>query len=339
MLTHNNIIYSEDQFNKAVGITKDDIMFMPAPLSHATGFHHGIISPMLVGGKLVLQQRFIRSESVEIMNREKCTYSMGATPFIFDLLKELEESERQIDSLKFYLCGGAPVPGHLIKRAWDLHRILVCEVYDSTESVPHVLVRPENALENDGANAGTAIPGTEIRIVDEHRNPLPPGVIGEEASRGPAVFVGYLNNQAVTEQALDNDGWFYSGDLAVMDELGQLKITDRKKDLIIRGGENLNINDIANALAGCPGMDDCAIVGMPDDRLGERICAYLEPSVPGTVITKEAVIAFLASKQVSKRFWPERIEMADHIPRTESGKVARYLLVADIKKKLAVESV
>lgn len=325
MLTNDNIIFSEDGFNKDLGLTEEDIMFMPAPLNHATGYHHGIISPMLRGGKCVLQERFCCVDAIDIMNREKVTYSMGATPFIYDLVGQLDRSGGSLPYLRFYICGGAPVPEFLVNKAYRDHHILVCECYGSTESVPHLYVRPEEALEVHGRYSGRAMEGIEVRIVDANHNEVPRGEVGEEASRGPSVFVGYYHNEEATEKALDDEGWCYSGDLCTMDEDDNVRVVGRIKDVIIRGGENLNANEIDANLDGCPGVADHAIIGRPEDRLGERICAFIVCE-KGKQPTKDDVTAYLASKKVPKRLWPEYIEYIDEIPRTDSGKVQKFKL-------------
>ena len=132
---------------------------------------------------------------------------------------------------------------------------------------------------------------------------------------------------------LDEDGWFHSGDLCVMDEEGNIHIIGRKKDMIVRGGENLNTNEINDALEGCPGMGDHAIIGMPDDRLGERICAFAVPLPGHENLSLEEVLTYLKEKKVPKRFWPERLELIDRIPHTGSGKVKKYLLREELKRR------
>ncbi|MDO5455600.1 MAG: AMP-binding protein [Eubacteriales bacterium] len=335
MLTNDNIIFSEDGFNKELGLTEEDIMFMPAPLNHATGYHHGIISPMLRGGKLILQERFCCVEAIELMNKEKVTYSMGATPFIYDLVATLDRTGMSLPYLRFYICGGAPVPEFLVKRAFENHQILVCECYGATESVPHVYVRPEEALEVHGKHSGKAMGGIEVRIVDAQHNEVPRGEVGEEASRGPSIFVGYLHNKEATDKALDDDGWYYSGDLCTMDEEGNIKVVGRIKDVIIRGGENLNANLIDANLDGCPGVADHAVIGRPEDRLGERICAFLVCE-PGCHPTKEDVTEYLKQKKVHKRFWPEYIEYIDKIPRTDSGKTQKFKLDKVLRERMGI---
>ena len=333
ILTHDNIRYSEEAFNRELGLSMDDIMFMPAPLNHATGFHHGIIAPMITGAKVVLQQKYCCREAIDLMNREACTYSMGATPFIYDILRDLETNGGAIPSLKFYLCGGAPVPGYMVQRAWD-YGILLCEVYGSTESVPHVFVRPYDALKLNGTTSGKPLQGIEIRVVDENGADVPFGTAGEELSRGPNVFVGYLKNRGVTDEVLDDDGWFHSGDLCVMDEDGNIRIIGRKKDMIVRGGENLNSNEINDNLEGCPGILDHTVIGMPDERLGERICAFVVPSKGFESLSLSDVIEYLKEHRISKRFWPERLELIDRIPHTGSGKVKKYLLREELLKRM-----
>lgn len=333
LLTHDNIRYSEETFNKELKLSKEDIMFMPAPLNHATGFHHGIIAPMLMGAKIVLQQKYCCQEAINLMNQEKCTYSMGATPFIYDILRKLESSSDKLPFLRFYLCGGAPVPGYMVQKAWN-HGILLCEVYGSTESVPHVYVRPDEVLKWNGTTSGRPMKGIEVRVIDDDGNDVPAGTPGEELSRGPNVFMGYLKNRKITEAALDDNGWFHSGDMCIMDESGNIRIIGRKKDLIVRGGENLNSNKINNYLEGCPGVGDHTVIGLPDDRLGERICAFVVP-LPGYEDLKlYEIVAYLKKKNVPKRFWPERLERIDQIPHTDSGKVKKYRLQEELKKRM-----
>ena len=132
---------------------------------------------------------------------------------------------------------------------------------------------------------------------------------------------------------LDDDGWFHSGDLCVMDAAGNIRIIGRKKDMIVRGGENLNTNEVNDALEGCLGMGDHTIIGMPDDRLGERICAFAVPLPGYENLTLEDVLAYLKEKKVPKRFWPERLELIDRIPHTESGKVKKYLLREELERR------
>lgn len=331
MITHNNILFSETQFNRELGVTQDDIMFMPAPLHHATGFHHGLIAPMLTGAGVVLQQRFQREQAVRLILREQCTYSMGATPFVYDILQEMERTGVRLPSMKFFLCGGAHVPRSLVRRGMDLG-LPICEVYGSTESPPHAFVPVSEAEKLAGSISGRPMGGVEVRLVDDDGRDVPPGVKGEEWSRGPNVFVGYLGDQAATDQALHAGGWFASGDLCVGDEAGNLRVVGRKKEIIIRGGENLSIHRIRETLEGCPGVADCAVVGKPDPRFGERICACVVPEA-GRTVTLQDLLGYVSANQVPKYLWPEMVEIVDAIPRTESGKIKCCSLLQEIQSR------
>lgn len=333
LLTHNNILYSERSMVAGFNFTENDVCYMPSPLSHATGFFHGLIAPMLSGSRTVLEEEFRALSAVPRINATGVTWCMSATPFIFDILNFLDEYNTGLTSLHLFLCGGAPVPSSLIKRA-DSHDILLCEIYGSTESCPHIYVPKEKCLEWDGAWSGIPFEGIEIKIVDDSGDEVERGVQGEELSRGPHLFVGYYNNEQANQRALTKDGWFRSGDLGYMDNQDRLRINGRKKEIIIRGGENISANEIDAHIMGCPGVADHATIGMPDDRLGERICTFVVAKDGEQTPTKESLIEWLSSKHVQKRLWPERVEIIEAIPRTASGKVKRFVLLDEIKTRM-----
>lgn len=332
LISHNALIFSETTFSRGLHLTQDDVMFMPAPLNHATGFNHGLITPLLLGGRVVLQQEFRAREAIEIMNNEGVTWSMGATPFIFDLLNCAEENDLKFETLKLYICGGAPVPGTMVQRAHE-HGLKLCECYGSTESCPHLAVPPEHCLEWNGNWSGVAFEGIEVKVVDEHGNEVPHGTQGEEISRGPHMFSGYLKNPEATAKDLNDDGWFFSGDLCIQDEEGRVKINGRKKEILIRGGINISANEVDNNLDGCPGVGAHATIGLPDDRLGERICTFIVQTGDVTP-TLDSIAKYLDSIGVAKRLRPEHIEFIDAIPMTESGKVKRHQLADELDRRL-----
>ncbi|GAB7260688.1 hypothetical protein DZS_11210 [Dickeya ananatis] len=183
---------------------------------------------------------------------------------------------------------------------------------------------------------GTAVAGVEIRVVDKYRQTVPSGDEGEEASRGPQVFMGYLDEPELTARALDDEGWYYSGDLCRMDEAGYIKITGRKKDIIVRGGENISSREVEEILLQHPRVRDAGVVAMPDERLGERTCAYVVLKEPYHTLILEEVIAFFGRKRVAKYKYPEHLVVIDHLPRTASGKIRKYLLRQDIIQRLGL---
>ncbi len=338
LLTNNNMLFCERGYAEAIDLTEEDSVWMPSPLNHATGFCHGLIATMLSGGRAVLQLNYNAKEAVELINREKCTWSAGATPFVYDVIKQLDETGQEIPSVRVYLCGGAPVPAQLVKEAAD-HGFLLCESYGATESFPHLYVPPKDCIEWNGDFSGIPYEGIEVRVVDKDHNEVPRGTLGEEASRGPNVFVGYLNQPERTDFALDDEGWYYSGDLCTMDDEGRIKITGRIKDLIIRGGENISMREVDDNVLGWDQISDFATVGMPDKRLGERICLFAVRSPKAShELRLEELTAYLGNKGVAKRLWPERIEEIDEIPRTPTGKVKRYELSKEIEKRIEGKS-
>ena len=177
-----------------------------------------------------------------------------------------------------------------------------------------------------------------MKAVDEHRQEVAPGVQGEEASRGPHMFVGYLNDPERTDEALDDDGWFYSGDLCTIDEQGRVKINGRKKEIIIRGGENISAREVDDDVMGWDQIVDHATIGMPDERLGERICLFAVPADPnGEELCLHDLLEYMDGKGIAKRLWPERLEVIDKIPRTATGKVQRFVLAKEIKHRMGIE--
>ena len=332
LISHNNLIFSEKTFTKGMEVTHDDVMFMGAPLNHATGFNHGLISPLLLGGRVVLQQKFEPREAIDIMNREWVTWSMGATPFIFDLLNCCDANDLKFETLKLWICGGAPVPGSMVQRAHQ-HGLLLCECYGSTESCPHLAVPPKHCLDWNGDWSGVAFEGIEVKVVDDQGNAVPYGEQGEELSRGPHMFCGYLKNKEATDKDLSDDGWFASGDLCYMDEEGRIRINGRKKEILIRGGINISANEVDEKLTGCPGVGAHATIGLPDDRLGERICTFIVQEGDVTP-TLDSIADYLDSINVAKRLRPEHLEFIDEIPFTESGKVKRHQLAEELSRRL-----
>lgn len=337
MLTHNNILFSERSMVSAFELGESDVAYMPSPLSHATGIFHGLVTPMLSGGSIILEEEFRAITAVPHINACGVTWCMSATPFIYDILNFLDDYHTELSHMRLFMCGGAPVPASLIEHAHN-HDVLLCEIYGSTESCPHVYVPKEACLDWNGAWSGVPFEGIEVKIVDDEGNEVPHGEQGEELSCGPHLFVGYHKNEEANKRALTDDGWFRSGDLGYVDANGRLRINGRKKEIIIRGGENISANEIDAHILGCPGVGDHATIGMPDERLGERICTFVVAKPDCETPTKESVIDYLKSEHVQKRLWPERVEIIERIPRTATGKIRRFVLLEEIKRRMEQDS-
>ncbi|EPX6809047.1 medium-chain fatty-acid--CoA ligase [Escherichia coli] len=333
MLTHNNILASERAYCVRLNLTWQDVFMMPAPLGHATGFLHGVTAPFLVGARSVLLDIFTPDACLALLEQQRCTCMLGATPFVYDLLNLLEKQPADLSALRFFLCGGTTIPKK-VARECQQRGIKLLSVYGSTESSPHAVVNLDDPLSRFMHTDGYAAAGVEIKVVDDARKTLPPGCEGEEASRGPNVFMGYFDEPELTARALDEEGWYYSGDLCRMDEAGYIKITGRKKDIIVRGGENISSREVEDILLQHPKIHDACVVAMPDERLGERSCAYVVLKAPHHSLSLEEVVAFFSRKRVAKYKYPEHIVVIEKLPRTASGKIQKFLLRKDIMRRL-----
>ncbi len=333
MLTHNNILASERAYCARLNLTWQDVFMMPAPLGHATGFLHGVTAPFLIGARSVLLDIFTPDACLALLDQQRCTCMLGATPFVYDLLNVLEKQPADLSALRFFLCGGTTIPKKVARECQQLG-IKLLSVYGSTESSPHAVVNLDDPLSRFMHTDGYAAAGVEIKVVDDARKTLPPGCEGEEASRGPNVFMGYFDEPELTARALDEEGWYYSGDLCRMDEAGYIKITGRKKDIIVRGGENISSREVEDILLQHPKIHDACVVAMPDERLGERSCAYVVLKAPHHSLSLEEVVAFFSRKRVAKYKYPEHIVVIEKLPRTASGKIQKFLLRKDIMRRL-----
>ncbi|EMG4725344.1 medium-chain fatty-acid--CoA ligase [Escherichia coli] len=333
MLTHNNILASERAYCVRLNLTWQDVFMMPAPLGHATGFLHGVTAPFLIGARSVLLDIFTPDACLALLEQQRCTCMLGATPFVYDLLNVLEKQPADLSALRFFLCGGTTIPKKVARECQQLG-IKLLSVYGSTESSPHAVVNLDDPLSRFMHTDGYAAAGVEIKVVDDARKTLPPGCEGEEASRGPNVFMGYFDEPELTARALDEEGWYYSGDLCRMDEAGYIKITGRKKDIIVRGGENISSREVEDILLQHPKIHDACVVAMPDERLGERSCAYVVLKAPHHSLSLEEVVAFFSRKRVAKYKYPEHIVVIEKLPRTAAGKIQKFLLRKDIMRRL-----
>jgi non-ribosomal peptide synthetase component E (peptide arylation enzyme) len=237
-----------------------------------------------------------------------------------------------LSSFRIFRCGGGPIPRALLREARDkLPHVGIHCGWGQTENAVVTLTRigaPDDKLLNTD---GCAQPGMQVRVVDGKNRLLPPGTEGRLQCRGPFMFVGYVKQEALTRENFDGE-WFDTGDLATLDAEGFIRITGRLKDIIIRGGENIPVKYVEDILYEDPRVQDAAIVGMPDPRLGERACAFVICR-DGKSLDMKNMQAFLAARGVAKVYWPERLEIVDTLPRTANGKIRK----ADLRVRLVRE--
>ncbi|MEE4353121.1 MAG: AMP-binding protein [Desulfatiglans sp.] len=339
--THNTYANATLNIVKPLGLSSQDVFFMAAPVTHTTGIRFGIRLPMMLGSKVVLQDLFNPEEALRLIAEEKCTITVGATPFLHGFVNAKNLRDVDISSFRVFACGGSPIPRDLVKEG---ERELSCNIlacFGSTESPSQTFNKPGDPPDKIFRSDGYPLEGVEIKIYDEKRKELPNREIGEAACRGPQLFVGYYREPDITKKSFTEDGYFFTGDLCVLDQDGYLRVEGRKKDIIIRGGLNISAGEVENILHAHPKIKQVALIGMPDPKLGERVCAYLVPE-KGKRISFEEVTEFLKLRQVAVIKLPERVELVETLPMTQSGKVRKNLLREDISRKIegerAVES-
>lgn len=301
-----------------------DVMFMPSPISHATGLQYGVRMAIALGATLLLQHRWEPHEAATLVARHKARWVMGATPFLFDLVGLPEAERASLSSLELFICGGAPVPESLAVEATEaLPQVSLMAAWGMSETGIVTLVRPGDPLAKVVGTDGRPVPGWDVRVASPAGDPMPVGQEGEIQCRGAALFEGYLGRPDLTQEAVP-DGWLRSGDIGRMDEDGYLRCLGRIKDLIIRGGVNLSATEIEDAVRLHPAISDVAVIGAPDPRLGERVCAVVVGSseLPSVVELGQ----FLLAQGLAKQKLPESIVAVEALPVTPTGKVQKHVL-------------
>jgi acyl-CoA synthetase (AMP-forming)/AMP-acid ligase II len=308
-----------------------DITLMPSPVTHISGFSGGLEKPFAVGSRTVLMEAWNAAQAVELIERFKITSTVAATPFLQELCDAAAAVGSTLPSFKRFACGGAAVPAELVRSAnGRLANACAFRVYGSSE-VPLATqgylpdAAPKLAAETDGQPLDY-----ELRIVDDEDRDLTTGSDGEVLARGPAMFLGYAD-EAQTREAITEDGFFRTGDIGHLTPDGALVITGRKKDLIIRGGENISAKEIEDVLHTQPVVREAAVVSMPHARLGEGICAFLIAK-GDTRPDADEIASFVTQSGLAKQKCPERIEWVEDFPRTASGKIRKDQLRAVAKK-------
>jgi cyclohexanecarboxylate-CoA ligase len=307
-------------------LSPDDVFHMASTVGHHSGFQYGVRLPLHLGARAVFQETWDPAAFVRLIETERVTFSLGATPFLADTLRAANLTEHDISSFRIFVCGGAPIPRPLAEEASRRLPCRLVPVWGMTENSAVTAVLPNDPVERIVSTDGQAFPGMEVRVVgDETGIALPPGQEGDLFARGAFLFAGYVQGRRFTEQYFTPDGWFATGDRAAMDALGFIRITGRSKDIIIRGGENIPVREIEDLLLRHPQVRGVALVGLPDPRLGEIACACIIPE-SGQPLTLEQIRSFMMNERVTRSFWPERLEYMDEFPMTPSGKVQKFRL-------------
>ncbi|MEO5664700.1 MAG: AMP-binding protein [Nocardioides sp.] len=305
---------------EALGHGMDEPWLVVPPMAHNAGWLYSFLPALLSGGKLVFQERFNAVRTLELI-REHDIRGVFLTPtHANDVLAAFAADPRPL-SLEFVLIGGAATKASMRQEIRERLGAEVISMYGCTENQAATFTRPGTPVELADASVGEACPGVELAFFDATRQvPLAAGEIGHIGTRGASTFAGYFDDQAATDAAYNADGWFFAGDLGFVDEHGFVHPTGRDKELIIRGGHNVAPDDVERAIEGLPGISKVAAVGIPDDRLGERVCIVV---IGDRSTDLETITAHLRSGGVGTHLWPEALLFVDEFPLTAIGKVQR----------------
>jgi acyl-CoA synthetase len=304
-------------------------MLVGAPVGHAIGMLSGLLIPLCQEKSIHLLDLWDPPLILDAMIDADLTCGSGATYFLTSLLDAPGFTPEHLKRMTRIGLGGAPVPAAISDRA-DALGISIVRSYGSTEHPSSTGSKHEEPAVKRKYTDGRALWGVELKLVDEDGNPVPVGQPGEILSRGPDRFVGYTD-PTLSDAALDADGWYATGDIGVLDADGYLTITDRKKDIIIRGGENVSAAEVEEVLMRMPGVTEVAVVAAPDARLGEHACACVRMQPGHAAPDLDAVRAHFAAAGLAKQKWPEEIVAVEDFPRTPSGKIKKFVLRGELR--------
>lgn len=323
--SHNTLLAGLQAHMRHFRLTDRDTGFIPSPLGHQTGFLYGMWLAVAQGATAVLQDVWDAQVAWELLDRWRVAFVQAATTFLVDLTAVSEARGAGPNGLRIFVATGAPVPRVLARQARE---VLGCEViggWGSTESGLVAAGSPGDPPDRLWQTDGRVLAGMAMRVVDDAGRVLPPGEQGRFQVWTPGMFVGYLGHPEWYRGAFPEPGWFDTGDLAVIDADGYMRISGRIKDVINRGGEKIPVAEIEECLYAHPAIAEVAVVGMPDPRLGERACAVVVPRA-GAHLTLQDIQAHLEQAQMAKQYWPERLELRTQLPRTPSGKIQKFVL-------------
>lgn len=325
--TFNTYCSGARTLTQAFGYTADDVQFGPSPITHTTGLVTSVLVPLLNGASTHVMAEWEPKRGAAEIAEFGCTQAVTATTFLQMLLEAYDPACDDLSSLRRWVCAGAPIPRAVVERAHQaLPHLQVLSLYGRSENLMTTTCTvdddPGRAMDSDGS----AQPGHRVAIVDEDGGEVARGTEGDIAYRGPSHMIGYLGDPGETEALFTVDGLSRSGDLGVMDADGYVRVTGRVKDIIIRGGMNISAREVEDHLVAHPALSDSAVVGYPDDRLGERVAVFVVTRTGHPEPTVEDLRTYLTGHGVAVQKTPERVIGVENLPMTATGKVQKHLL-------------
>jgi acyl-CoA synthetase (AMP-forming)/AMP-acid ligase II len=335
MHSHNTRCRSALGTAASIGLKPEDIWLIMVPLSHTTALVNAFYSSVIKGSCMVLLETWNVEEAMREITRNRVTLPIGVPTMPIMMLQRPDFEKYDFSSLRAMVLAGAPLPVEVARQIIDKMGCYLTSAYGMTETAMSNITRLDDPVQVVCETVGRPQPGMEHKVVDENRRIVPLGEKGEACARGQNVCLGYFKDPERTAQTIDDRGWIYSGDLATMDERGNLRIIGRIKDMIIRGGENISPTEIEDILYTYPKVAQVSVVAIPDERLGEKTCACIIPK-SGEKITQEEIKAFFKDKVAHFKI-PDRVELLAEFPTTPSGKIKKNVLRELMAEKVQKE--
>lgn len=316
---------------------ESDVQFGPSPITHTTGLVTSVLLPLLSGAASHFMAEWEPSRGLAEIEQYGCTVSVTATTFLQMLMAASDKNpEGDLSSLRVWVCAGSPIPATVVENAKaKLPAASILSLYGRSENLATTTCTvdddPKRAITSDGS----ALPGATVKVVDPEGIELPRGSEGDVAYHGPSHMIEYLNRPVETEELYTPEGYSRSGDLGVMDQDGFVRVTGRTKDIVIRGGMNISVREVEDKLAAHPDLSALAVVGMPDERLGERVCCFVVAKEGHSAPGVDELRAYLTERGVAVQKTPERVEVVDQLPMTATGKIQKHVLRKTVVSKLA----
>jgi fatty-acyl-CoA synthase len=326
LLRHGGLTDNAALFAAVAEIGRGDVYVNPMPMFHTAGCVLGALGTLQARAVHVPVLAFDPAFVLELIERERGTALLGVPTMQIALLEHPDIATRDLSSLRSSVSGGSLVPAELVRRIEATLGVQFCIVYGTTECSPLItMTRFADTPEDKAATIGRAIPQTEVKIIDpETGDVVAPGTVGELCARGYMVMPGYFENPDATAEAIDSEGWYHTGDLASMDERGYCRIEGRLKDMIIRGGENIYPREIEDVLFTHPAVADAAVVGIPDDKWGEQVAAFVRLAGDSSASSDE--LTTHVREQLASFKVPRQWVFVDEFPLTGSGKIQKFVL-------------
>ncbi len=334
--TFNTLRASAAAIAASLRYTSEDVQFGPSPIIHSTGMVTSVVLPLLAGASSHLMEAWDPQEGLARIERYGCTVTVSATPFLQMLMTAYDPAKHDPSSMRAWICAGPPIPGAVVERAGEvLARCRTLSLYGRSENFLTTMCTLEDPPQRAVTSDGSALAGARVKVVGPDGLEVPRGEEGDLAYKGPSHMIEYFRDEEQTAALFTPEGFSRSGDLGRMDADGFIRVTGRIKDIIIRGGMNISAREIEDHLLSHPAIATVAVVGMPDERLGEKACAFVVLAPGADSLELNDVTDYLRAQRVAVQKMPERLEIVSALPMTATGKVQKHVLRAEISRRFA----